>query len=271
MVPIPPTGRRYVGHRSVRLGDIDASGALRLDAVARYAQDVANDDSHDAGLDNANSWVVRRMAIEVVQPPAFREGLTLTTFCSGVGRRWAERRTSIVGADGGRVEVAALWVHLDPLTGVPARFPANFDELYLEAAQGRTVSAKLVHDETVADTATSASWPVRAADLDLLGHVNNAVYWAIVEEWLGDGERHDRRGLRAEIEYRNPLAPPATPVLAQVERDTGADLWLHGADPDTVVYATARIRVSDTVLTARGRPGATVGRPVALAGLAGRR
>ena len=239
MVPIPPTGRRYVGHRSVRLGDIDASGALRLDAVARYAQDVANDDSHDAELENANSWVVRRMAIEVVQPPAFREGLRLTTFCSGVGRRWAERRTSIVGADGGRVEVAALWVHLDPLTGVPARFPANFDELYLEAAQGRTVSAKLVHDEAIAASAEAEPWPVRAADLDLLGHVNNAVYWAIVEEWLAG---RSRGGLRAEIEYRTPLAPPASAELSRLDRATGADLWLHGSGADAPVYATARVR-----------------------------
>ena len=46
----------------MRLGDVDPSGRLRLDAIARYLQDVASDDAADAGLDTG--WVARRTLIE---------------------------------------------------------------------------------------------------------------------------------------------------------------------------------------------------------------
>lgn len=234
MIPLPVTGRCYVGWRSVRLGDIDPSGRLRFDAIARYCQDVANDDSHDADLENANSWVVRRMAVEVHSPPEFREELELSTFCSGIGRRWAERRTSIRGSEGGLVEVSALWVHLDPRTGAPLRFGEQFFTLYGEAAQGRAVSSRLQHDEAVATTATRVPWSVRRADLDILGHVNNAVYWAAIEEWLSG---RDRTGIRADVEYRRPLEYGSDVELAWLDRGPTTDLWISG---EAATYATAR-------------------------------
>ena len=101
LVPLPPSGRRYVGGATVRLGDADPRGEARLDAIARYLQDVANDDALDAGLASAMAWVVRRTLIRVARPAVLGERLTVTTFCSGTGRSWAERRTSISG-DAGR-------------------------------------------------------------------------------------------------------------------------------------------------------------------------
>ena len=96
LLPPNPDGRRFRAERTVRLGDVDPNGELRLDATARYLQDVATDDALDAGLDNALGWVVRRTMIRVDQPAMMSERLVLTTFCTGAGRSWAERRTSIV-------------------------------------------------------------------------------------------------------------------------------------------------------------------------------
>ena len=42
----------YQASRRVRLGDASPRGRLRLDACARYLQDIANDDSRDAGSPN---------------------------------------------------------------------------------------------------------------------------------------------------------------------------------------------------------------------------
>src|SRR5688500_7198437 len=108
-VPVPEGGRAFVGEQRVRLGDVDPAGRLRLDAVARYLQDVANDDAADAGLANAMGWVVRRTTIVVHRRARFREQLRLTTFCSGVGAGWAERRTSIRGSREAHLEAVALW------------------------------------------------------------------------------------------------------------------------------------------------------------------
>jgi acyl-ACP thioesterase len=154
---------------------------MRLDAVARHLQDVANDDAVDAIGDDAAAWVVRRTEMTIERFPVFREELRLTTWASGTGGRWAERRTSVVGERGGSIEVAALWVHVDMVTGRPKRLAPSFFDAYGEAAGGRTVNARLSQGSP-RDGRERRPWPLRFSDFDLLGHVNNAVYWAIVEE-----------------------------------------------------------------------------------------
>ena len=83
------------------LADCAPSGRMRLDALACWLQDVAYADVQDAGMDEAAVWVVRRTRIRVNRFPRFGERFDLTTFCSGLGRMWAERRTDIVTHDAG--------------------------------------------------------------------------------------------------------------------------------------------------------------------------
>ena len=113
----PTIGRVVTRTRPVRLGDVDARARLRLDAVARYLQDIATDDATDAELDDAFGWVVRRTMIEVRRAAGLDEQLELSTFCAGTGRSWAERRTSIAGARGASIEAVSLWIRVDPATG----------------------------------------------------------------------------------------------------------------------------------------------------------
>ena len=47
---------------------------------------------------------------------------------------------------------------------------------------------------------TRVAWPLRATDIDVVGHVNNAAYWAAVEDELA--RRGHPRVHRAEIEFR---------------------------------------------------------------------
>ena len=68
----------------------------RLEAVARWLQDVAYADVLDAGLQDG-LWVVRRMRVEVTRLPALGERVRLRTWCSAVGQRTAERRTTVEG------------------------------------------------------------------------------------------------------------------------------------------------------------------------------
>ena len=116
MVPVPAQGRRFGAKRSARLGDVTPKGRLRLDAVARYLQDIANDDAIDAGLENAMAWVVRRCEIRVHRFPTFREQLDLVTFCGGYGSRWAQRRTCLMAGNTPLLDSAVLWVSIDPVS-----------------------------------------------------------------------------------------------------------------------------------------------------------
>ena len=47
LAPPPDRGRVFRSGRRVRLSDADPTGRLRLDACARYLQDVGNDDTAD--------------------------------------------------------------------------------------------------------------------------------------------------------------------------------------------------------------------------------
>src|SRR5579862_3365906 len=137
LVPRPAEGRTFEATRRARFGDLDGRGRLRFDALARFLQDVSSDDTSDAGLENDVAWVVRRTAIALLASPRFREVLTLTTFCSGTGGRWAERRVSVTGDRGAAIEAVSLWVHLDHRSGRPLPLPADFHAAYDDAAEGR--------------------------------------------------------------------------------------------------------------------------------------
>lgn len=218
----PGVGRRFTGRRKVRLGDTTASGRMRFDALTRYTQDVSDDDTTDAGLSAELAWVVRRTAVVVRQPAVLGEDLTFTTFCSGLGKRWADRRLDVEGSAGARYQVTTLWICIDPVAGRPAPLSEQFIELYGPAAQGRTVSARLVHPKQPADDARPWTWPLRAVDVDTLGHVNNAAYWAVLEEALDGAE--PTPPYEVCVEYRAGLEPDDRVTVSGTEVD-GMRLW----------------------------------------------
>jgi acyl-ACP thioesterase len=221
MVPRPASGRVYETTRRVRVADADPTGRLRLDAVARFVQDIGNEDVADAGLDVNIPWVVRRSHAVVHGWPRLGDRLSVATWCGGVGSRWAERRMSFTAEDGACIDIATLVIHLDR-SGRPARLPAWFDDVYAEAAQGRTLSSRLTLPAPPAD-ADRRPWPLRSTDLDVMGHVNNAITWAAIEdecaardfcpggvnvEWVGSIDRDDAVELRS------------------ARRDHGLGIWL---------------------------------------------
>jgi acyl-ACP thioesterase len=216
LIPRPASGRTFTGSARVRLGDVTPKGRIRLDAVARYLQDVANDDAVDAIGDDAAGWVVRRTELHVERFPVFREELDLTTWASGTGGRWAERRTSVTGDRGGSIEANALWVHVDIATGRPKRLADSFFDAYGDAAAGRTVHARLTHGDPP-DGAEGVPWPVRFSDFDVLGHVNNAVYWAVVEECFDL-----RAPTTVTVEYRGGIDRGQQPAVVV----DGHEVWL---------------------------------------------
>ena len=153
LVRRPSSGRVFEGARRVRLADVSPAGRLRLDAAARFLQDVSADDTADSGLPDAEAWVVRKTTIEVAEFPRYLEPIELATWCSGTGSHWAERRISIIGARGGAVEAATTWVHFDTESGRPSRIPVGFDAIYGEATGGRRVKARLDHPDLPAGCA----------------------------------------------------------------------------------------------------------------------
>jgi acyl-ACP thioesterase len=227
LVAPPSSGRIF--SEPVRPGFADSapSGRVRLDALARWIQNVAYADVADAGLEYAAAWVVRRTRICVTRFPRFRGRFTIATFCSGLGRMWAERRTTVsqAGEAESSVEAVTLWVHLDPDNWRPVPLTEEELSVYSGSTAGRRVTPRLRHPapESIEETST---WTFRATECDIAGHVNNAAYWEPLEEELlsaGDPEQID-----AEIEYRTPAQPGEKLVLRN-----GPRRWIVSGDGET--------------------------------------
>ena len=234
LVAVPDHGRVFT-EPPVRpgLADCAPTGRVRLDALARFVQDIAYADAADAGLSQAAAWVVRRTRMRVTRFPRFGERLELATFCSGMGRMWAERRTTISGDVAG--EVVSLWVHLDPMSGRPTPLSEEEVAMWGETTGGRKVTARLRHPGPEGRE-ESFPWRFRATECDLAAHINNAAYLQPLEEELlaGDGEAkapaasREIKSIDVEIEYRSPAQPGDKLVLRG-----GAFRWIVAPDGET--------------------------------------
>jgi acyl-ACP thioesterase len=203
LVPLPASGRTFRTSYRIRLSDTDATGRLRLDAIARYLQDAATDDVSETGWGAPEHlWVLRSVRIDVAAPFLGDEAVDIVTWGSSFSSLAAGRRWSLTGNAGGSIEVDSTWIHLGP-DARPARIGSGFDG-YAEAAQGRVASTKLTLAPPALDGKRS-TWPLRTTDVDRMGHVNNAAYWAAIEHRLA-GRAPDLRGpIRARLDYRHPL------------------------------------------------------------------
>ncbi|HET8968703.1 MAG TPA: acyl-ACP thioesterase domain-containing protein, partial [Gaiellaceae bacterium] len=105
LVPQPPSGRTFrVGYR-VRLSDADATGRLRLDAVARYLQDAAIDDVSETNWGAPEHlWVLRSVEIHVLAPFLEDGFVEIVTWGSSLSSLAAGRRWSLSGDAGGAID-----------------------------------------------------------------------------------------------------------------------------------------------------------------------
>jgi acyl-ACP thioesterase len=163
----------------------------------------------------------------VARFPRFGERCTLITYCSGLGRAWAERRTTLTreGSPEPDVEAVSLWVHLDPTNWRPMPFSDEEFEAYGDAAAGRRVTARLRHPPP-SDRVDRIPWSFRATERDIAAHVNNAAYWTALEEELA--ARDDPQSIDVEIEYRAPAQPGEKIVLRDDRRR-----WIVGDEGET--------------------------------------
>lgn len=237
----PGPGRVFRSEWSVRLADVDPSGRVRFDAVARYLQDVAADDVRDAGVEDAVAWVVRRSTIAVDRRPLYGERMELATWCSGTGSALAERRTSIRSEGGGHVEAVSLWVCLERSSLRPVPLDGAHFDPYRESAGTRRVRARFLLPGPPDGAGGGRPWPLRNSDIDLFAHVNNVVAWTAAE-----GEAKRLAGGRplgwGQVEYRRAIEPDETPLITAAPLDGAVGVWLLGADGSPAV--SARLGVS---------------------------
>jgi acyl-ACP thioesterase len=241
IVDLPGDVREFSHHRRAGIAEVTSSARVRLDTLARWAQDVAWADVADVGLQELTIWLVRRTTIRVNRFPRLDDRYRLTTCVTGTGRMWAERRTDMVRADEdpGRatvpdVQVACIWVHIDP----ERLQPSSIQQVEYDTWTGpntRSVKARLKHPAPPAG-ASEGRWTFRSAELDVADHINNTAYWTPLDDELAVIGGPEPATLEAEIEYRTAAQPGPKRWLVD-----GGHRWLADPGADGELIASMAI------------------------------
>ena len=214
MMPVPD-GHPDVFDREwpLRVGDIDRTGRLRLDAGARHIQDIGQDQLREMGFEETHPlWIVRRTMVDVIRPIEFQDMLRLRRWCSGTSNRWCEMRVRIDGKRGrGLIESEAFWININRETQTPSRISDDFlAGLHKTTSIDRLRWKGYLKPGSRADASEIHEFPVRATDIDLFDHMNNAVYWSVIEDYLASHpellDGLPERPLRTTIEHEAPVA-----------------------------------------------------------------
>jgi acyl-ACP thioesterase len=210
MMPVPD-GHPDVFDREwpLRVADIDRVGRLRFDAATRHIQDIGHDHLRELGFEETHPlWIVRRTMVDLIRPIELHDMLRLRRWCSGTSTRWCEMRVRIDGRRGrGLMESEAFWININRETQGPARIADDFLEgLQRTTNVGRLRWTPYLTAGSRDDALEIHEYPVRVTDIDLFDHMNNSVYWSVIEDYLASCPKLLRAPLRVTIEHDAPVA-----------------------------------------------------------------
>jgi acyl-ACP thioesterase len=209
MMPVPdPHPDVFDREWPLRVADADAAGRLRLDAACRHIQDIGGDQLREMGYQDTHPlWIVRRTMVDLIRPIEYPDMLRLRRWCSGTSNRWCEMRVRIDGRLGGLIESEAFWININRETQGPARISDDFLEGLRRTTDVDRLRWKGYLKAGPRDTATQIrEFPVRFTDIDLFDHMNNSVYWSVVEDYLSATPEILRNPTRVTIEHEAPIA-----------------------------------------------------------------
>lgn len=210
LMPVPD-GHPDVFDRQwpLRVGDIDRTGRLRLDASARHIQDIGQDQLREMGFEETHPlWIVRRTMLDLIRPIEFNDMLRLRRWCSGTSNRWCEMRVRIDGKRGdGLIESEAFWININRETQMPSRIADDFlAGLHKTTSVDRLRWKSYLKPGSRDDAVEIHEFPVRVTDIDLFDHMNNSVYWSVIEDYLASHPELLQPPLRITIEHDAPVA-----------------------------------------------------------------
>ncbi|MDG4663467.1 acyl-[acyl-carrier-protein] thioesterase [Mycobacterium sp. 236(2023)] len=192
----------------LRVADVDREGRLKFDAATRHIQDIGTDQLREMGYEEIHPlWIVRRTMIDMIEPIVFKDMLRLRRWCSGTSNRWCEMRVRIEGRKGGLIESEAFWININRETQGPARIADDFIEgLRRTTSENRLRWKAYLKGGSREDAEAVQNYPVRVSDIDIFDHMNNSVYWSVVEDYLYSQPELMAAPLRVTIEHDAPVA-----------------------------------------------------------------
>ena len=187
LVPPPDRGRVFRAGRRVRLADADPTGrcgSTPAPATCRTSATTTPPTAASTTTPSRPGWCAGPWSTCTGRPA----GASGSTWPPGAGA-WAAAGPSAAcrwwASAAAGSSCRTLWVHVDGDHGARPLTPAVPRRLRRGGGRPQVSSRLWLGDPPVG--AAAEPWPLRAVDIDLLGHVNNAAYWAAVEEQIEPG------------------------------------------------------------------------------------
>jgi acyl-CoA thioester hydrolase len=182
----------YTGYVTVRHDELDRFGRVQPAAYLRYLAHVAVEASAAAGFDadwyaaQGTHWLIRRSVVALAHPAGGGERLTVGTWVEDFRRVRSHRRYAVQLADGRPcLEARADWVYVDRATGRPRRVPAAMEAAFGADGRGGAEREAFVAPPAP-QTPARSTHRVRHAEIDTVGHVNNAAWLDILTQAVLD-------------------------------------------------------------------------------------
>lgn len=222
-----PPGPKFERAWPVRTSDVTPARQVRLDAIARYLQDMANDEMFHRGFDATDPyWLVRRTIIDVHEPLFWPSDVNLTRWCEATSSRWCNMRISLRGSAGGHVETEAFWIRFSAETAMPTRISDCGMEYLTQYVSDTKLRWRGLNNEPMPEPGPAdREYGLRSTDFDPFQHLNNTVYWQLVEDDLA-GSPLLRSPHRAVIEYLAPLPIGSRVQVRSRVDESGYRMWL---------------------------------------------
>jgi acyl-ACP thioesterase len=204
LMPVPDSHPHVFDRQwPLRPADVDRLGRLRMDAATRHIMDLGQDHLREMGHNGTHPlWIVRRTMVDMIRPIEFQDMLRLRRWCSGASNRWCEMRVRIDGRKGGLIETEAFWINFNREARTPARIEDDFMDALLKTTEVSRLRWKpYLKPGSREDAEEIREFPIRVSDIDLFDHVNNSVYWKVVEEFLAPHPELTDAPLRVTIEH----------------------------------------------------------------------
>ena len=205
--------------RKVEISNIGKNGKMRLSAMLDFMQDI--DFAHlqnepalsEFFAEQGNVMFLVSRQADILRLPEYGEELTVSTWCYELKRMYGFRNTVLKDSSG---NICVQAYEVGAFAQLPSQRPVKIEQ---EVADRVLKGEKLDMEYTSRKIALPDTAPDKTSELivydsfiDMYGHVNNARYTELAEDFLPEGREVSR--LRAE--YKAPLK----------KEKAGANVWL---------------------------------------------
>ncbi len=251
----------------MRYWECSALGHLSSTNYFRWMQEAAFGASAAVGYDwpryrdSGHAWLVRETDIRYLRPLRYGERVDLKTWVMDFRRSRSRRAYEFISGETGRPAASAVtdWVYVDAGTLQPAVVPAEMQAAFSPDGppEGAPPRERFPASPEAPVDVFSISRQVEWRDIDMMWHVNNAVYLAYVEEagvrlaeahgWSAERMTEERSAIitrRHRIEYLQ---------AARMGDDLDIATWYSDTGRATAVRHCLIRRVEDSQLLARAQ------------------